>query len=367
MFTIKHFINLISSSIIGLISLIFVYKYSLINFNRPVLLAFTYVLLFLFVIFSFNKIKVIPRWRENNKYFLAAIILFVLLLLYYVLFTPKPDSSFELLSVKNWLDNFYHGEFPYRLRSTFTAYPFLYLFASPFYWVGNIALLEVLAWAVIGLLLILNSTTVREKVIKLFFLLVSPLTFYGLFESSGYFLSAVILITLIFLSNKYLTPGKVNIKFIVFAVLFGLFFAIKMEIIIVLIIYLLFFFRNNIKDGFLFFEILSAVFLITIIPFILWNPVLFFFNGPFSLFFMFDIPWWELLIFLGISFYVGWMVSDLQEIFFASGILLIIPSLINLLFVPGAGLSNFIFCLPFLILSVKDYRVEKFAGKILEN
>ena len=367
MFTIKHFINLISSSIIGLISLIFVYRYSLINFNHPALLAFAYILLFLFVIFSFDRIKIIPGLKENNKYFFAAIVLFMLLLFYYVLFTSKPDTSFELLSIKNWLDNFYRGEFPYRLRGTFTAYPFLYLFASPFYWIGNIALLEVLAWTIIGLLLILQSATVREKIIKLFFLLVSPLTFYGLFESSGNFLSAVILITLIFISNKYLKPGKVDIKFISIAVLFGLFFAVKWEIMIVLIIYMLFLFRNNIKDGLLFFEILSAVFLITIMPFILWNPVLFFFNGPFSLFFNSSVPWWGLLIFLLVSFYVGWIVSDLQEIFFASAVLLILPSLFNLLFVPEAGLSNFIFCLPFLILSIKDFKIEKFAGKILQN
>jgi hypothetical protein len=367
MFTIKHFINLISSSVIGLISLIFVYKYSLVNFNHPALLAVAYILLFIFVIFSFDRIKIITGRKEKNKYFFTAIIFFVLLLLYYVLFTSKPNSSFELLSIKNWLDNFYHGEFPYRLRSTFTAYPFLYLFASPFYWTGNIALLEVLAWALVGLLLILHSITVREKIIKLFFLLVSPLTFYGLFESSGYFLNAVILIILIFLSNKYLTPGKVDIKFISIAVLFGLFFTVKLEVIIVLIIYLLFLFRNNIKDGLLFFEIFIAVFLITIMPFILWNPVLFFFNGPFSLFFRFSIPWWELLIFLVASFYIGWIISDLQEIFFVSAVLLIIPSLFNLLIKPDAGLSNFIFCLPFLIFSIKDYRVEKFVGKVLQN
>ena len=366
MFTAKHYINLISSFIIGFISLIFVYKYSLTNFNNPIILAFAYLLLFFFVIISFNKIKAIPKWGENNKFFLGIIILFLLLLLYYVLFTSKPDSS-ELLSIKNWLNNFYHGEFPYRSRNTFSAYPFWYLFASPFYWIGNVALLEVLTWAIIAVLLLFNSTTMREKIIKLFFLLVSPLTFYALFESAGYFLNAVVLITIIFLSNKYINPGKVDLKFILIAVFFGLFFMIKIEIIIALVIYLMYLFRNNIREGLLFFEILLSIFLITIIPFILWNPFLFFFNGPFSLFIMFSIPWWWVLLFLIISFYVGWMVANLQEIFFATGILLILTTLLNLYFVPGTKLSNFVFCLPFIILSIKDYRIEKFTGKVIST
>jgi hypothetical protein len=367
MFTSKHYINLISSSITGLVSLIFVYKYSLSHFNSPVLSAFVYALLFLFVIYSFDKIKLLPNWANNNYYFVGAIFLFIVLLLYYIFFTAKPSASFGLLSIKNWLNNLYNGTFPYRLRNAFSAYPFFYLSVSPFYFIGNIALVEVLAWGTLAILVLFNSLTAREKIIKLFFLLVSPITFYGLFEASGYFLNAVFLITLIYTSNKFVQPGKINISFILFALLFGLFLSIRIEVIIVLIIFLIYFFRDHSKEGFLFYEILLAVFLITIIPFIIWNPLLFFINGPFSSFFMFDIPWWGIILYLIAAVYVGWMVSDLQEIFFSIGILLIIPCLINFLFGDNSSLSGFIYSLPFIIFSIKDYRVVKFTGKILGN
>ncbi|MGA9295462.1 MAG: hypothetical protein WCE54_16300 [Ignavibacteriaceae bacterium] len=364
MFTTKHFINLFSSSVIGIVSLIFVYKYSLIYFNRPVLLALVYALLFLFVVLSFDKIRIIPGRTTNNKYFIFTVLFFCLLLLYYIFFTTKADGSFGLLAIKNWLNNFFNGTFPYLLKNTFPAYPSFYLIFSPFYLAGNILLLEILIWVILAIFLVFNSATVREKIIKLFFLLVSPLTFYGLFEASIYFLNAVIFIVLILLSEKYLNPHKVDKSFILFAVVFGLFFSINIEVIAVLIIYMLYFFRNDLRELSLFLEILLAVFLITIIPFIVWNPILFFINGPLNS--LFKIPWWGIFIYLGIAAYAGWLVSDLQEIFFAIGILLIIPSVINSLYI-NTGISGFIFALPFLIFSIKDYRVKKFTGKIFIN
>lgn len=364
MFTTKHFINLFSSSIIGVVSLSFVYKYSLIYFNRPILLALVYAILFLFVILSFDKIKIFPKGTNYNRYFIAAVLLFFLLLLYYIFFTNKVTGSFGLLAIKNWLNNFFNGTFPYLLKNTFSAYPFFYLIALPFYTIGSIALLEICVWAILALFLMFNSVTVREKIIKLFLLLVSPLTFYGLFEAPWYFLNAVILIILILLSDKYLKPDKVDKNFILFAIAFGLFFSVSIEVIAILIIYMFYFFRSNLRELSLFFEMLLAVFLITIIPFIIWNPILFFINGPLDSFLI--IPWWAIILYLGIAIYIGWLVSDLQEIFFAVGILIIIPSIINLLFIHD-GLSSFIFALPFLIISIKDYKVEKFTGKILIN
>lgn len=364
MFTSKHFANLFSSSIIGGVSLIFVYKYSLVYFNKPILLALIYALLFFFVVVSFDKIKIIPKWNKNNKYFIAAVLIFFLLLLYYIFFTTKASNSFGLLTIKNWLNNLFDGTFPYSMKNTFPAYPFFYLVASPFYLIGNIALIEVILWVILALFLIFDSATVREKVIKLFFLLVSPLTFFGLFEASGYFINAAIIIVLILLSNKYLNPAKVDSYFILYAVVLGLFFSISLEIITVFVIYMIYFFRNNMKELSLFLEIFLAVFLITIIPFIVWNPILFFINGPISTFFNFRFPWWEIILYFGIAAYIGWMVSDLQEIFFSIGILLVITSVINLFFV-HTGLSGFIFALPFLIFSIKDYGVEKFTGKVL--
>ncbi|MEJ2616994.1 MAG: hypothetical protein P8Z35_18720, partial [Ignavibacteriaceae bacterium] len=276
----------------------------------------------------------------------------------------KSDSSFGLLAIKNWLNNFFNGTFPYLLKNTFTAYPSFYLISSPFYLIGNVLLLEILIWVILALFLIFNSVTVREKIIKLFLLLVSPLTFYGLFEASMYFLNAVILIALILLSDKYLNPQKVDKYFILFAIVFGLFFSVSIEVIAILIIYMLYFFRNNLRELSLFLEILLAVFLITIIPFIVWNPILFFINGPLNSFL--KMPWWEIILYLVIAVYIGWLVSDLQEIFFAAGILLIISSIINLPYI-HYSISGFIFALPFLIFSIKDYRSEKFTGKILIN
>ena len=366
MFTSKHFINIISSFLIGLISLIFVYRYSLFFFNDTFLLILIYILLFIFVILSFDKIKIISKWGNNNKYYVGAILLFILLLLYYSWFTSGPYQSFELLALKNWLNNFFNWTFPYQIKNTFSAFPFLYLIASPFYFIGNVAMVVILAWGGIGLLIIFNSTSTREKVIKLFFLMVSPLTFYGPFESPQLFLNAAVLLTLIYLSNKYLNPAKVDKTFVFFALLFGLFFSVTIDVVAVLIIYFLYLFRNNFKEGFLFYEVLLAVFLVTIIPFLLWNPVLFLFNGPFNPLLLNSIPWLVSVLFIILIIYAGWMISDIQEIYFAIGVILTIPYLIYFLYNPQTRLANFIFPLPFLIFSIKDYTIEKFSGRMIE-
>jgi hypothetical protein len=369
MFTKGHYINIISSIVIWIISLLYIYKFASVFFERPILFVLIYTFLFFFIVSSFDKIKIMLQWKNDNKYFLSAIFVFVLILFYYVIYSKNPAGSFELLTIKNWLHNFHNGTYPYQLSDIFTFSPFFYLCCSFFYWVGNIALFEVLVWGLFAGVIILMSEAVNEKIIKIFFLLVSPLTFYGIFQSFGIFFYSFIITALIYFSNKFLEPAKTDKNFILLAVIFGVLFSIKIEGIAILIIYLLFFFRNNLKQGILFFVILIIALGATIIPFVFWNSKLFFITGPFAPSSFFNMPSWEIILYLIITIYTGWMIADSQEVFFSIGILLIIPWFINTIFFPKpdsmASLANSLFCLPFFISAIKNYKIEKFIGKRL--
>ena len=139
------------------------------------------------------------------------------------------------------------------------------------------------------------------------------------------------------------------------------------------------FFRNDLPRLILFSVIAISVFLITLIPFVLWDKESFFSNGPFAIqSFLAYIPMWNVVLILLVSIYLGWVVADLQEVFFACGVMLFIPVFLSMAYkIIQFGFydamindifdhSYYEFVIPFLILSIKDYKVDRFLGKVME-
>jgi hypothetical protein len=73
------------------------------------------------------------------------------------------------------------------------------------------------------------------------------------------------------------------------------------------------------------------------------------------------------------SLYIGWIIADFQEVLLASGLVYFILFTISFLFKitqwgwnkEWIDLSLMIFAVPFLVLSIKEYKVDRFLGKIL--
>lgn len=178
----------------------------------------------------------------------------------------------------------------------------------------------------------------------------------------------VIIISSIILLNKYSTSEKFDSYFFSFGILYGFLFAISKEAGFLLIINILFFYRNSIP------KILLFSFITLLVGLLMPNIFsLFGFNFYRELFFPKISGMFQTFIII-LSIYTGWIVSDIQETFFGSGIILFLYLIFSIIsggyewkFYIGDDTfpSFFIAVIPFLLLSIKKYKVEKFTGKVL--
>jgi len=346
--------------------------------GNSLILTSAFAILFFYALYSIDKVEVAKLVFLNEKFFKIVLGALIIILFLAITLLPKSTEVPRLIAIDAWLGRFFGGNFPYDKSEYSFAFPIFYLFASPFYLIGKVGYLDVIALTLFSIILIYFSKTVKEKMIRIAVLIFSPLIFYGLIDSGGLFMNVIVVITLIFLTEKFVDPDKFNFEFLLYAVLFGLALSTNLEVAIIYGIYFLFFFRNNLPKAILFFSIVLFSFFMSLLPFILLDSETFFKNGPFtSELFLAYMPAWSVAVLVVIVLYFGWSVADLQEVFFASGILIFVPLLIlmakniagygfnNALISNIFDLSYFIFCLPLFILSIKEYKVDKFLGKVL--
>ncbi len=176
----------------------------------------------------------------------------------------------------------------------------------------------------------------------------------------------------IIMGTNYLDGKKFNISFFIFPILFGLILSANFYFGFVLILAILFIFRESFPKIFLF-SLITFAFGIIIPKFL--NAVHFTFD--YEIFFP-QIPVWLIIILLLITIYVGWMIADLQELFFSSGIILfiylLIPSIskiIQLGFYRAVNneleFSSLLVVVPIFLFAIKEYEVEKFLGKVYKD
>jgi len=250
----------------------------------------------------------------------------------------------------------------------------------PFYLIGNIGYLEVIGLILFLYFLFYKSKTQKEILIVLIILLISPVLYYGIAVRDELFYNMLLTITSIFIAEEILYPEKINLKFILVGIIFGLVLSTRSVAAIIYAIYLPYIFRNNIPKGIVFLMIVLSIFILLLYPFFLWDEKSFLQNGPIAVqSYLSHIPFWSVLIIIIVSGLTGWIVSDTQELFFSCGVLLFLPVLLSMLIqITQVGFhiaivedvfdpSYYIFCMPFLLLSIKEYTIDKSLSKILAD
>jgi len=83
-----------------------------------------------------------------------------------------------------------------------------------------------------------------------------------------------------------------------------------------------------------------------------------------------------LIVVFVFTVYAGWIVSNIHEIFFAVGLMLFLPVFISMVYaIFSVGfynalvgdvfdLSYYVFCIPFLVMAICEYRVDKTLGRV---
>lgn len=380
MFRKYHYSNLISVLIIGFISGLFVLKYSEVFLHKASVAVPVYMIFFVMFIFFLDR-SGIENIRFINKKFLAVIVALIVFDAFaWVTFLPRLGNIGRLPAINTWLDALFALRFPYNSTGEPSGFPVLFIIAIPFYLIKNVGYLETSGLLLIGIFIINYSKTPKEGLFRILILFISPVVYYGLAVRSELFFNITLVIGIIYLIEKFLDPERINFNFILLAVLSGLVLSTRSIVLLVYAVYFLYLFRNRIFKGIVFILITAAVFLLTILPFYIWNPAGFIEAGPFAVQSSVSfLPVWSIILFVLMSVYLGWGVANINEVFFSAGILMFLPVLLSMLYKildlgfygaiinDGFDLSYFIFCVPFFVLAISDYKVDKFLNRIETN
>ena len=377
LFTKKHFINIFSAAFLLFIGALFVFKYSVRYGSVFVLSPVLFITAGILLLFIINKKSQTYDTTFTTKQ-LFPVLGFLFLVTVSMAFIPQSTRVGRFPAMLEWLSNFQQGIFPYGTKTNPSGFPVLFFLASPFYLIGDAGYLEVFGLFLFMMLLLKSVKTKKEYYLKMFLLLFLPTTFYELIVRSELFTNTVLIISLFFLAEQKLHEQERNISFFILALMFGFFLSTRLIAFLWFAMFLLFFFRNNLKNGVIFLAIALSVFLLSLLPFYLWNAETFINKGPFAVQTIY-LPKWIFFVFPFFVLYAGWMIADFQELLFTSGVLTILLVSISMMVTIGdVGISEAIFnsrfdisyyalSVPFFILALKEYKIDWFLGKVYPN
>lgn len=358
MFTKKHYINILSILLLLAINIKFLADYSSFRNFSPAILILVFIILFPGVIYFQDRIfKQDEKIGNKNFVYLLLLLIIVSLSFDFVINANRGNAYFTSF---NWLSDLSAGKYPYNNNSYSYNLPFLYYIDLPFYLLGDIRIIGLFGLALLLYLIPDFSSTKKELVIRISSILLLPLVYYEIILGGDTLANIVLVITTILLMAKFLDPDKIDIKFVFFSILVGLLLCTRVLVLVPFLLSMLFFFRYNFKNLLAFGLISILICLAVLAPFIKWDYSLFSLHGPFSNN-LATLSIWVYLLLLIVCVYTGWMISDLQELFFASGFIIFFVSIIfgkN-----ESGISELVIAVPFLILSLKEYRIDRFTGK----
>jgi len=362
MFTKKHYINLISIIILLQVNLLFIKDTFFQNLGGEIIGDLIFTAFFLTVLYYTNKfILASEEEKSRGVYYFVILIYTIFLILISRLFFSS-DGNF---TVNNWIIKFTAGVFPYGSLYAEVYMPFTYYLYMPFYLLGDLRLIIIFGTALILLAVVNHSFYKKELILRMSLVFFLPAIHYAFIFSSAELTVSVILISLFFLLDEFIDEEKTGLKFFTLAVLSGLMLCTNLLMLIPFIISVLFFFRKDFKKIFLFTFISLLACSLLLYPFMKWNSEMFWVYGPFTNSFM-QLPLWIYIVLFLVIIYTGWMISDLQELFFSSGVILFAVTFLMYLF-NHSHFAELIYCIPFILLSLKEYEVDKFLGKVIDQ
>ncbi len=361
----KNAFQYVCLSLFLLLNIIFFYKYSIRISNHPLLFSLGYgalqVLLFFGLLYFLQN--------KLNKRYSYLIFLFIVIIQFILLLKIDVNT----LNIDRWsvitsfLDELFVGNYPYLAKSHLNnppgPFPGYYLFALPFYLIGEIGLFSLTG--IVLYLLFLKSQNFNDKLILINLILIfsSVVVWYELVVRSTIFANMAISLMYFTIIKKMSSESFINLVLI--GILGGLVLSTRGIIVYVLIVYFTYFFISR-KDWYSFsiVSISTALgFLLTLIPFIIWDWQIFMIYNPITLQASF-IPKIYLIIFAIIAFIIGFFSKNTQRLFGYTGLLLFtiisIPFFFSVLnssiyyaiVENGFDISYFLFSFPFLIYAL---------------
>lgn len=376
MYSSNKIINIVSLTIVGLIGFLFILKYSVIYNFYPAVISAIYVSGFYFFFSYLGKHDLSQYKFLNLNFFRYLFVVSFIVSILYVILVPRIGEIGRVPAIIDWLDLYFAGEFPYNSGYTPSSFPALFFMAMPFYFINFLGVFEIAGFGLFLFLVYKGSKNSQELSHRFLLLLATPVIYYEFVVRCELFFNVTLIVFLIYLAERFLDTKKLSIKFFLIAILFGVGLSTRSVVAVIYAIYLLYRFRYDIGNMILFGLTIVAVFLAFLIPFILWDSDAFWNNGPFAIqSHLSNLPFVVSLLFILTAAFAGWMVSNLQEVLFTSGLIIFFMVKISFVlkvfefgfdiafFHDKIDLSYLAFVIPLLVLSISDYKINRFRGR----
>lgn len=379
MFQFNKLINVISLAIVSFCTILFVTKY---GYRMVGLWSIPLAFLVALLIYGFLTYieKWTPAWQSvmnKKKYFPAVIYLGAIstLGMIWIEFDTRVGRYY---AIDEWLDLLAVGAYPYAGGTNPSGFPFLFLSAVPFYFLGNIGFLIPIGITALAVILLLEKTTVREITISFGVLFSMPALYYEYLTRSELLYNMTLGIVMMSLIGKGKSEDHSPVFHYILAAAWGAVLSTRLIMAVPYAIFMLYYYRDDLKLMLKSMLLSAGVFILFILPFIYWNAEAFFNDGPFAIQTLY-LPWYIILAGAAVLIYIGRIVTTKQEVYFATGVTIFFLVLISFsislfsttfsraVLNSGFDISYFIMPLPFLVMAIQEYNVDRYLGRVYRS
>lgn len=348
-----------------LINLLFIWKYSP-DFGLPswaVMLLFLAVELLLLWLFHLNI-----RLLESRKFFIVvSLIIAASLVIILIKFDPAVIKVGRYPAIVDWLNRILRGDFPYQSATNPSGFPFLYLLVLPFYLLGDVGIFQIFSFLLfVSVEYQLFPEKVKTRYLVLSLLIISPVYLYEIAVRSELFSNMAVFLAYFLLLSRC-SPRWMPLSAAVIGLAGGLILSTRGIILLLFLLLFPILLKNQVKNLSIYAACIILGFLLTLIPFLIWNSGYFLNYGPFAIQTSY-LPKGCLALLIALSIFWGTRLNDFREFLPAAGILLFVVVLVAFaISVMEAGfeksvrgdyfdISYFCLTLPFLLLTLGDMK-----------
>jgi len=361
-------------TIYELINVLFVYKYTSRISSQPVPISLLYLIVAtLFILLLFRRAEFGLSLRaENIIYFSTITFLAILFTFLMFQFDPQKIRVGRYPAMHDWITRLFNCEFPYASRVKPSGFPFLFVMAMPFYLLGDLGFFQIFSFIVFAVLIHLRhhqDSTNRFRC--LFLLITAPIFLYEIVVRSDLF-SNIVMLMLYLAIFETLSQKEDGVNLFVVGIVGGLLLSTRGIVLLIYIAFFGYFFRRRIIHDGLFLIYVLVGFILTLVPFLIWDWIYFINFGPFSIQ-LAQIPSWLLILAIASSTYCALNIRSLKGIY--SSVSLILFGVVCMAFLiraldygwhktvvgNGFDVSYFCFTLPFLLIAL-DFPKRKLSS-----
>jgi hypothetical protein len=355
----------IPASMYIFINALFIWKYVSHYLSHQFMAPLLYIvaaIIFIPVILNKNCFK-FTILTHRKIYFSVALTAAIFLTILMLQFKPGEIEVGRYPALHDWITKLLNLEFPYESTAKPSGFPFLFILAMPFYFLGDLGAFQIFSFLLFTIALYFkfrDNTTVQLRLLIL--LIFSPIFLYEIVVRSDLFSNMAVVLFFLICCEKY-GAGKSYFIQIILGLTAGFLLSTRGIVLFIYIPYFAFLFKNRGVKPRLFLPSMLTGFLITLIPFALWNWEYFINFGPFAVQLSY-IPVWFVVLSIICSLIWAWKTKKTNDIYFIISTILfwvifgafiiftVRFGLVNSVFGDKFDISYFCFALPFLLLSL---------------